>query len=159
MKRLNKLYVFRNKFVMPYVRVLLSWADGMLYFMSLVFLIAIVYKYGFLLTNNDLEVIERICHGVWIAFLLVNTLHLLIDFPEIRKNYRGITWVLNFLLYLRFSCDYDIVRYYQFFALFKLFVPCRIHSSSYPNSSAINLARECAMVSGRFFDLPVSRYT
>lgn len=100
MKRLNKLYVFRNKFVMPYVRVLLSWADGMLYFMSLVFLIAIVYKYGFLLTNNDLEVIERICHGVWIAFLLVNTLHLLIDFPEIRKNYRGITWVLNFLLYL-----------------------------------------------------------
>lgn len=84
---------------MPYVHLLLSWADGVVYFMSAVFLLTAVYKYGFQLTAESLETIGLIFHWVWITFLTVNTLQLVLNFSELRRNYRKMTWLFNLLLY------------------------------------------------------------
>ncbi|MBP3680092.1 MAG: potassium transporter [Bacteroidaceae bacterium] len=100
MKWLSKLYLFRNKLIMPYVRMLLLWADGVLCFMSLIFLLASICKYGFSLTVDELSVIEGLINLTWIVYLVVNTLHLVFNFQEVRQNYRKMAWILNFLLYL-----------------------------------------------------------
>ena len=73
MKWLSKLYLFRNKLIMPYVRMLLLWADGVLCFMSLIFLLASICKYGFSLTVDELSVIEGLINLTWIVYLVVNT--------------------------------------------------------------------------------------
>ena len=85
---------------MPYVRMLLLWADGVLCFMSLIFLLASICKYGFSLTVDELSVIEGLINLTWIVYLVVNTLHLVFNFQEVRQNYRKRAWILNFLLYL-----------------------------------------------------------
>ena len=55
----------------------------------------------------------------------------------------GLVLILGSLT-LGFIFDYGMANCYELFVQFELRTPCRIHSSSYPNSSAINLARECA---------------
>lgn len=100
MKQINRLYLFRNKLIMPYIRQVLSWADGALYFLSFAFLMTLIYKLGFLTTRGGEEVITLIQHWTWLAFLWINTLHLVFDFQVVRKRYKSLTWILNFLLYL-----------------------------------------------------------
>ncbi len=85
---------------MPYVRLLLQWADGIRYFMSLAFLVTNFYEYGFILSIPEQEIIGKIYHAAWITFLTVNTLHLLFEFREVCRNYRKMTWGLDVLLYL-----------------------------------------------------------
>lgn len=100
MKLFFKRYIFLNKYLAPYVRLILVWADGIRFIMSLVFLFALVYQYGFQLTHIGTEIIGYIHQWVWITFLIVNTLHLCFDSKNIGHPSRKITWVLNGLLYL-----------------------------------------------------------
>lgn len=100
MKRTGKLNLLFKKQISPYVRLALSLADATVYFMSFVFLITTVYKYGFLLVSKDFEFIESVYRVVWLTFLTVNTLHLLLDFQEIKQHYHKITWILGAMLYL-----------------------------------------------------------
>ena len=100
MKLFSRLYIFRNKLVVPYIRQLLSWSDVFICFMSFVFLLTIVYRYGFRIGMDGVEAIDDIGHWTWVSYLAVNTLHLVFEFREVKRNYRKITWMLNLLLYL-----------------------------------------------------------
>lgn len=100
MKWLNKLYIFHNRTVKPHVRQLLFWADSYACLMSFVFVLAIVYKHGFRVSTGGWEAVDFIYQWTWISFLVVNTLYLLLNFQEVRRSYRKVTWGLNLLLYL-----------------------------------------------------------
>ena len=100
MKWYYKILIFRNKFITPYVQILLLFSKVASCFMSLVFLLTAVYKYGFQLTAESLQTIDYIYHWVWITFLGANTIQLLFNFRELKRNYRKISWLFNLLLYL-----------------------------------------------------------
>lgn len=68
--------------------------------MSFIFLATLVYKYGFSVSLGGWETTEYLEQLVWKVFLVINTLHLIFRFQEVRKNYRKLSWVLNLLLYL-----------------------------------------------------------
>ena len=100
MKRSGKFNLFFHQRITPSVRLVLSLADGVVYFMSFIFLLTTIYKYGFPLVDKDLVNVTKIYRMVWLTFLTVNTGHLLFDWQEVRQHYHKITWLLGAMLYL-----------------------------------------------------------
>ena len=100
MKRSGKFNLFFHQRITPSVRLVLSLADGVVYFMSFIFILTTIYKYGFPLVEKDLVNVTQIYRMVWLTFLTVNTLHLLFDWQEVRQHYHKITWILGAMLYL-----------------------------------------------------------
>lgn len=100
MKPLHKLFIYRNKLVRPYIELLLKWMDGITYAMSALFILALVYEHGFLISFEEREVIDRVYHIVWIVFLIDTSLHILLNYADTRRKYRGLTWVVSIMLYM-----------------------------------------------------------
>ncbi len=100
MKPLHKLFIYRNKLVKPYIELLLKWMDGITYAMSALFILALVYEHGFLISFEEREVINRVYHIVWVIFLIHTSLHILLNYSDTRRKYRGLTWLVSVLLYM-----------------------------------------------------------
>ena len=82
MERLHKLFIYRKKLVRPYIEQLLKWMDIITYVMSALLIMTLVYEHGFL------------------VFLVDTTLHLLLNYSDTRRKYRGLAWLLSVMLYL-----------------------------------------------------------
>lgn len=59
-----------------------------------------VYEHGFLISFQEIGVINRLYHIVWVVFLVDTTLHLLLNYSDTRRKYRGLAWLLSVMLYL-----------------------------------------------------------
>ena len=99
MERLHKLFIYRKKLVRPYIEQLLKWMDVITYVMSALLIMTLVYEHGFLISFQEIEVINRLYHIVWIVFLPDTTLHLLLNYSDTRRKYRGLAWLLSVMLY------------------------------------------------------------
>lgn len=99
MERLHKLFIYRKKLVRPYIEQLLKWMDVITYVMSALLIMTLVYEHGFLISFQEIEVINRLYHIVWIVFLTDTTLHLLLNYSDTRRKYRGLAWLLSVMLY------------------------------------------------------------
>ena len=100
MERLHKLFIYRKKLVRPYIEQLLKWMDIITYVMSALLIMTLVYEHGFLISFQEIGVINRLYHIVWVVFLVDTTLHLLLNYSDTRRKYRGLAWLLSVMLYL-----------------------------------------------------------
>lgn len=100
MKTYHKFFLYQNKLLRPYLRLLLNGVTALSYLASILFIVGIVYEYGFPLTEVEQTKINTLYHVVWLFFLMDVSTHLLLDYQETKKTYRRFAWVLSWLLYL-----------------------------------------------------------
>ena len=74
--------------------------DGITYMMSALLILTLVYEHGFLISFEEMEVINMLYHFVWIVFLVDISLHLLLNYSDTKQKYRGLAWLLSLMLYL-----------------------------------------------------------
>ena len=74
--------------------------DIITYVMSALLIMTLVYEHGFLISFQEIGVINRLYHIVWVVFLVDTTLHLLLNYSDTRRKYRGLAWLLSVMLYL-----------------------------------------------------------
>ncbi|MGL4518585.1 MAG: potassium transporter TrkG [Phocaeicola sp.] len=75
MKDFDRFYLYRNRLVTPYLLRLLAIIDTVTTLGSLFFLAALVYQYGYPLTEASSATIYLIYRVVWVLFLLNISLH------------------------------------------------------------------------------------
>lgn len=100
MEPLYKLFIYRNKLIRPYIELLLRWVDGVTYAMSVVFILSLVYEHGFRISFGEAEILRDLHHWAWLVFLTDTSLHILLNYSDTRQKYKGLTWVVNLMLYL-----------------------------------------------------------
>lgn len=100
MKLYHKAFLFRHKWIQPYLQKVLGGIDAVTFLAALALIGGVVYEHGFIISEGaeaDLGVLYRI---VWGVFLVQTTMHIGLAYRETLKKYRTFTWVLNILLYL-----------------------------------------------------------
>lgn len=100
MEPLHKLFIYRKKLVKPYIERLLKWMDGITYMMSALFILTLVYEHGFLISFEEMEMINTLYHFMRIVFKFDISLHLLLNYSDTKRKYRGLAWILSLMLYL-----------------------------------------------------------
>lgn len=98
MNQLNKLFIYRKKLIMPYVLRLLKVLDVACYFMSLLFIISIVYEHGFRISIAEKEMIHRVYDYTWLMFIVNLLLQIGLNFRQTIKKYNYFSWAINLLL-------------------------------------------------------------
>ena len=100
MKLYHKAFLFRHKWIQPYLQKVLGGIDAVTFLAALALIGGVVYEHGFIISEGaeaDLGVLYR---TVWGVFLVQTTMHIGLAYRETLKKYRTFTWVLNILLYL-----------------------------------------------------------
>ena len=100
MKLYHKAFLYRHKWIQPYLQKVLGGIDAVTFLAALALIGGVVYEHGFILSEGaeaDLGVLYR---TVWGVFLVQTTMHIGLAYRETLKKYRTFTWVLNILLYL-----------------------------------------------------------
>ena len=85
---------------MPRVNQLLNWVMGINFLCGVVFLLTIVYEYGFSLPASSYEVVHTVYHTIWILFLCTTTLQIVFRQEDSAFKFTPWTWILTILLYL-----------------------------------------------------------
>ena len=100
MKLYHKAFLYRHKWIQPYLQKVLGGIDAVTFLAALALIGGVVYAHGFIISEGaeaDLGVLYR---TVWGVFLVQTTMHIGLAYRETLKKYRTFTWVLNILLYL-----------------------------------------------------------
>ena len=100
MKLYHKAFLYRHKWIQPYLQKVLGGIDAVTFLAALALIGGVVYEHGFIISEGaeaDLGVLYR---TVWVVFLVQTTMHIGLAYRETLKKYRTFTWVLNILLYL-----------------------------------------------------------
>ena len=100
MKLYHKAFLYRQKWIQPYLQKVLGGIDAVTFLAALALIGGVVYEHGFIISEGaeaDLGVLYR---TVWGVFLVQTTMHIGLAYRETLKKYRTFTWVLNILLYL-----------------------------------------------------------
>ena len=100
MKLYHKAFLYRHKWIQPYLQKVLGGIDAVTFLAALALIGGVVYEHGFIISEGaeaDLGVLYR---TVWGVFLVQTTIHIGLAYRETLKKYRTFTWVLNILLYL-----------------------------------------------------------
>lgn len=100
MKLYHKAFLFRHKWIQPYLQKVLGGIDAVTFLAALALIGGVVYEHGFIISEGaeaDLGVLYR---TVWGVFLVQATMHIGLAYRETLRKYRTFTWVLNILLYL-----------------------------------------------------------
>ena len=100
MKLYHKAFLYRHKWIQPYLQKVLGGIDAVTFLAALALIGGVVYEHGFIISAGaeaDLGVLYR---TVWGVFLVQTTMHIGLAYRETLKKYRTFTWVLNILLYL-----------------------------------------------------------
>ena len=100
MKIYHKFLLYQNKLLRPYVDVSLKIVEALTYVASLIFILTIVYRYGYDVTSEQLHTISLIYKSVWILFLIDFFLHIFLSYSDTKREYKKTTWVLSILLML-----------------------------------------------------------
>ena len=100
MKIYDKILLYQNKLLQPYVRILLRMMAVLTYMASLLLIVGVVYEHGFPLSATDISHLKILYKAVWIIFLIDVTLHIFLEYKGTKKNFRKLAWILSWLLYL-----------------------------------------------------------
>lgn len=100
MKFYHKFFLYQNKLLQPYVRILLRLMAAVTYLASLLLILGVVYEHGFPLSTATVAQVHLLYKIVWIVFLMDVTLHVLLEYRGTKKNFRRLAWILSWLLYL-----------------------------------------------------------
>lgn len=100
MKIYHKFFLYQNKLLQPYIRLLLRLMAAVTYLASILLIIGVVYEHGFALSLSEVENVHQVYKAVWIIFLIDVTLHILLEYRDTKKNFRKLAWILSWLLYL-----------------------------------------------------------
>lgn len=99
-KLYHKALLYQNKWVQPYVHILLKLIDAVTYLASALLISGVVYEHGFPVTQEEISVLEIVYKGVWIVFLISITSHFLLEYRDTKKSFKSVAWILSVLLYL-----------------------------------------------------------
>lgn len=100
MKIYHKLFLFQNKLLRPYIRLLFRLMAVVTYLASILLILGVVYEHGFSLSAKEVEKLHLLYNSVWIVFLIDVTLRILLEYRHTKKNFRKLAWILSWLLYL-----------------------------------------------------------
>lgn len=100
MKIYHKLLLYKNKWILPYVQIVVGSMTFITYLASILLIAGIVYEHGFTISDVEARQLQRLYHGVWIVFLADVTLHILLEYKDTRRTFSKLTWILTVLLYL-----------------------------------------------------------
>ena len=100
MKIYHKFLLYKNKWIHPYVRMVLGGMSVVTYLASLLLIAGVVYEHGFTITAEEERQLESLYHGVWLVFLADVTLRILLEYKDTRRTFSKLAWVLTALLYL-----------------------------------------------------------
>lgn len=100
MKIYHKFFLYHNKLLQPYMRLLFRLLATVTYLASIMLILGVVYEHGFSLSVQEASGIHLLYKGVWIVFLIDVTLHILLEYRHTKKNFRKVAWILSWLLYL-----------------------------------------------------------
>ena len=100
MKIYHKFFLYQNKLLQPYVRLLLRLMAIITYLASITLIVVTIYEHGFTLSAHEVTKIHLLYKTVWIIFLIDVTLHILLEYRDTKKNFRKLAWILSWLLYL-----------------------------------------------------------
>lgn len=100
MKVYHKFFLYQNKLLQPYVRLLLRLIAALTYLASLLMIVGVVYEHGFMLDADDAAKLRVLYKWVWIIFLVDVNLRILLEYRQTKKNFRKLAWILSVLLYL-----------------------------------------------------------
>ncbi len=98
MKRIQKLYIYRKKLIMPHILRLLKWMDIACYIMSILFIIALVYEHGFRVSLQEMKMIHNIYDFTWLTYIINSILHITLDFRQTAARFNKFTWVVTLTL-------------------------------------------------------------
>lgn len=100
MKLYHKAFLYQNKWIHPYIHIILSLIDAITFLAAIVLIVGVVYEHGFVLSLTALEHLAVLYKTVWIIFLINTTSHILLEYRGTKKKYRSLAWFLSFMLYL-----------------------------------------------------------
>lgn len=100
MKIYHKFLLYQNKWIHPYVRMILGVITSITYLASILLIAGVVYEHGFTISAAEAHQLQRLYHAVWIVFMADVTLRILLEYKDTRRTFSKLTWVLTILLYL-----------------------------------------------------------
>lgn len=100
MKLYHKFLLYQNKWIQPYVRVVLGVFSALTYMASVLLIVGLVYEHGFPVSAGEVAQLHRLYHGVWVVFLVDITMHLFLDYRDTKRAFSRFAWILTALFYL-----------------------------------------------------------
>lgn len=100
MKIYHKFLLYQNKWIHPYIRVVLGIMTFLTYLASILLIMGVVYEHGFPISPVEAHHLHHLYHSVWIIYLIDISLHLLLEYKDARQTFNKLTWILTVLLYL-----------------------------------------------------------
>lgn len=100
MKIYHKYLLYQNKWIHPYLRMILGVMTFVSYLASILLIAGVVYEHGFTISADEAHQLQQLYHGVWIVFLVDVTLHILLEYKDARRTFGKLAWILTILLYL-----------------------------------------------------------
>lgn len=100
MKIYHKFLLYQNKWIHPYVRMILGIMTSLTYLASLLLIVGVVYEHGFTISAEELRQLHLLYRGVWTVFMADVTLRILLEYKDTRRTFSKLTWILTVLLYL-----------------------------------------------------------
>lgn len=100
MKIYHKFFLYQNKWIHPYIRIVLGSMTFLTYLASILLIMGVVYEHGFPISEVEAHHLHRLYHSVWLIYLIDISLHLLLEYKDARQTFSKLTWILTGLLYL-----------------------------------------------------------
>lgn len=99
MNSLERLFVYRKKIISPYLEGVLKWSKYLRVLTSLLFIISVIFKYGFIMTHEDHALIDTWLDCTSFVFLLGSVFRVVFDFKSTKERYSAVMWSVTLLLY------------------------------------------------------------
>lgn len=100
MDKWERLILYRKKLILPRVFQIVDLVSWISYISAICFILAIIYRYGFTVTDETHSVLNVVSDTVWIVFLVSTTLNHLFTSSENSDRFTIWTWILDISLYL-----------------------------------------------------------
>ena len=100
MKIYHKFFLYQNKWIHPYIRIILGGVTYIAYLASILLIVGVVYEHGFTISEHEASQLETLYRFVWGVFLTEVTLHILLEYQDTKRKFSRLTWILTLLLYL-----------------------------------------------------------
>lgn len=93
MIQFTKLFIYRKKLITPHILRLLKLMDIACYVLSLLFIVALIYNYGFRISSEELRMVHRVYDFTWLTFAVNSILHIVLNFKQTRQQFNSFTWI------------------------------------------------------------------
>lgn len=99
--QLHRYSLNRNEKLAPYLRKVTGVVTICSYLASLLLIFAVVFEYGFRITELQDQTIHVVYYVVWVVFFIDITLHLFLQYTRFpNPQYRRLAWVVSIFVYL-----------------------------------------------------------